>query len=356
MHIAIGYRWFETAAGNHIERALRELGHRVDYVGLPGSERMGYDGALAIDQIIDAMSEQPDLYLWVDPAGRYFPKGIENLDIPTACYLIDVHIGTWREQVASFFDSVFVAQKENVDRIREVVGHDQVYWLPLAAALDVHGQRDLPKIYDVGFVGNLSIAHRGTARARRLKLLTEQFKTNDFVRQYTPSEVGAVYSQSRIVFNTSLAGDVNMRVFEGSAAGALVVTDEIGNGLRELFDVGRELVTYTNDTDLIEQVRYYLMHEEQRKSIALAGQKRTVSEHTYMHRCKRILEIVSAPNVKRSAPMRNASAIECRTARWEVYTHLHMLDALFDEANAAGLNPGQKLCAVWPTLLRRLVR
>jgi hypothetical protein len=31
MHMAIGYRWFATAAGCHLDRALRALGHTVDY-------------------------------------------------------------------------------------------------------------------------------------------------------------------------------------------------------------------------------------------------------------------------------------------------------------------------------------
>ncbi|WP_376792588.1 glycosyltransferase [Thermoflexus sp.] len=356
MHIVLGYNWFPTAAGYHIERALQALGHVVTYVGLPSSHRAGYDTTVPIDEIIAALPEKPDLYLWVDPAGRYFPPGIERLPIPTACYLIDVHLGTWREQAARFFDAVFIAQKDYLERFRRVVGHDQVYWLPLAAAPDVHRDHQLPRIYDVGFVGNIALAHRKTPRARRLKRIAERFRTNDFYRAYTPEEVGRIYSQSRIVFNCSIAGDVSMRIFEGTACGALVLTDSVRNGLDELFEVGREIVVYQDDVDLLDKIAYYLAHDEEREAIARAGQQRTLREHTYLHRVQRMLSIVSAPGFQLFAPMRTASPKERWRARREVYIHLHMVDALLDEARAAGLGPVRRLWTVAPGLVRRLVR
>jgi len=305
---------------------------------------------------VAALPKPPDLYLWVDPAGRYFPKGIEDLPLPTACYLIDVHLGTWRRRVAQFFDIVFVAQKNYLEFYRRIVGHDQVYWLPLAAAPDVHRRLELPKIYDVGFVGNLSLAHQKTARARRLRLIASRFRTNDFYRQYTPEEVGQVYSQSHIVFNTSIAGDVNMRVFEGTAAGALVLTDSVGNGLGDLFEIGREIVVYRDDAELLEKIAYYLTHQEEREEIACAGYRRTHAQHTYAHRVRTVLEVTAVSALERLAPMRHASRNERTIARQEIYTHLHMVDALLDEARDLGYTPLRRAWVAWPVLARRLLR
>lgn len=357
MHIALGYRWFITAAGYHLERALQVLGHTVTYVGLPCAQRSGYDSSVPLPALLATLPQPPDLYLWIDPAGRYFPLGIEDLPIPTACYLIDVHLGTWRQQVAQFFDAVFIAQKDYLLAYRYAVGHDQVYWLPLAAALDVHYDHNLPRIYEVGFVGNLAIAHRRTARARRLKLLAERFSTNDFYRPYTPQEVGQVYSQSKIVFNTSIAGDVTMRVFEGTAAGALVITDAgVANGLDELFVPGQEIVTFRDDADLIEKVAYYLEHEDERMAIARAGQQRTLTEHSYTQRVAQMLTVVNAADFQRLAPQRVIEAKTRRLARQKIYTHLYMLDLLFDGLHMAGCGPLSRLWAAAPLLLRCLVR
>lgn len=354
MHIAIGYRYFATAAGFHIERALRELGHRVTYVGLGTPHHPGYAETTPVDQILASLDSPADCYLWIDPAGRYFPPGIEDAPIPTVGYLIDVHLGHWRPIAARFFDAVFVAQQDAVPPVRQAVGHDQIHWLPLAAASDVHRDHSLPRIYDVGFVGNISLAHRRTPRARRLRLLAERYRTNDFYRQYTPEEVGHVYSQSRIVVNTSIAGDVTMRIFEGTAAGALVLTDP-AQGLDELFELGREVVVYRDDEELLRLIDHFLAHEEERATIARAGQQRTLSEHTYAHRAQRIVDLIARPDFRLAAPMRTAPDEVRRAARRKVYTHLHMLDALLDQAKNAGYNPWQRLVHISPCLLRRLL-
>lgn len=355
MDIAIGYRWFPTAVGHHLERALRDLGHTVIYGGLPCNQRPGYDSTVSTRDIIAAMPQPPDLYLWIDPAGRYFPSGIEDLSIPTACYLVDVHLGTWRHQAARFFDAVFTAQRDYIDTFHSAVGHDQVYWLPLAAAPDVHRKLDLPKIYEVGFVGNIALAHRSTSRARRLRLIAKRFRTNDFYRQYTPEQVGQVYSQSRIVFNTSIAGDVTMRVFEGAACGAMVMTDSVANGLGELFEIGREIVTYTDDADLLRKIEFYLAHEDEREQIARAGHHRALAQHSYGHRAKTILDRVAEPTFRPVAPMRQAGQGERWAARRQVYTHLHMMDAILDETRNMGANPLARAWAVLPALVRRLI-
>ncbi len=355
MHIAIGYRWFLTSVGYHLERALRDLGHTTTYVGLPGSQRPGYDSTVPITEIVAALPQPPDLYLWIDPAGRYFPPGIQDLPISTACYLVDVHLGTWRQQAARFFDAVFIAQKDYVDAFRRAVGHEQVYWLPLAAAPDVHRQLDLPKIYDVGFVGNIARAHRSTPRARRLKLIAERFNMNDFYRTYTLEEVGRIYNQSRIVFNTSIAGDVTMRVFEGTACGALMLTDLVANGLNELFEIGQEIITYQDDVDLLDKIAYYLEHERDRAIIAQAGHQRAITQHTYAHRMKAALEIISATSFERAAPMRQAGREERFAIHRQVYIHLHMLDALLDQTLVAGYNPIRRAWVALPCLIRRLL-
>lgn len=354
MHIALGYRWFETSAGYHFERALQALGHTVTYVGLPAEPRSGYDHAVPLPAIIAALQPQPDLFVWIDPAGRYFPIGIEDLPIPTVCYLIDVHLGHWREQAARFFDAVFIAQRDYLYRFKQAVGHDQVHWLPLAAAPDVHYQHDRIRDLDAGFVGNIALAHQGTARARRLQLIAQHFKTNDFYRPYTPEEVGEVYSQSKIVFNTSIAGDVTMRVFEGTACGALVLTDSIANGLDQLFEIGKEIVVYQDDDDLLEKIAYYLAHAEERERVAHAGQQRTLTHHLYAHRAQQILSMIADETFRRAAPMRAADRAARVQARLNIYAHLHMLDAVFDATRAAGYHPIHRAWAALPCLIRRI--
>jgi hypothetical protein len=355
MHIALGYYHFSYALGIHFDQAFRDLGHTVTYVGIPSPERSGYSSEVPLTEILAHLSQRPDVYVWIDPAARYFPLGIEDLPIPTACYVVDVHLGHWRQAVARFFDAVFVAQQEYAAVYRQALGHSQVQWLPLAASSQVHYPRQLPRIYQVGFVGNILRSHQRTPRARRLTRIAAQFTTNDLKRRYTPEEVGQVYNQSQIVFNVCLNRDVNMRVFEATACGALLLTDANAAGLADLFNLGQEVVTYQNDEDLMEKLNYYLTHATEREAIAQAGRQRTQREHTYRLRAEQILASVTDSTFKRLAPMRTASQPERLKARLEVFTHMHMLDAIFDLTRSAGYSPLHRIWAAWPALIRRIL-
>jgi hypothetical protein len=355
MHIALGYSYFSATTGFHLERALRDLGHVVSYVGLPAGGRSGYSQGDSLPTLLAGLTPPVDQFWWVDSGGPYFPPGLEAAPVPTVGYLIDTHVGNWRPIAARFFDLVFCAQKDNVAAYRQAVGHSQVSWLPLAAAPDVHRRLDLPPKYDVGFVGHAGPAHRRSGRARRLKRLSERYRMNDIGRFYPPEMVAQVYSQSRLVFNLSLAGDVNMRVFEGSACGALVITDAIRNGLDELFDLDHEIVLYTSDDDLVDQIDYYLAHDEERACRAQAAYERTLAHHTYAHRAHTALAALAAPGFQRLAPMRSATPQERWQARRVVYTRLLMLEAISAGARAASRNPLRRARDVLPCLLRTLL-
>jgi hypothetical protein len=353
-NIAIGYWAFRHTLGTHYERALRELGHRVTYVGLPTPEHPGYDQRVPLNEILDSIHPSPEFYLWIDPAGPYFPSGIEQLSIPTACYLVDVHLGTWRTQVARFFDAVFIAQKRYLDTYRAIVQHPQLRWLPLAAPSELYTP-GLPRIYDVGFVGSMTRAHRNTPRAQRLHMIQQRYRTNDWTHGYSPAEMGDIYSQSRTVVNISINGDVNMRLFEGTMCGALMLTDSTTNGLEELYLPGQELVSYQDDADLTAKLDYFLSHEDERVRIALAGQQRANKDHTYLLRAQTIVNTLNGDGFQTCAPMRQAPDAERWAARREIYTHLHMLDAMLDEARARGESPIQRAYHILPCLARRIM-
>src|SRR5262252_2070073 len=79
----------------------------------------------------------------------------------------------------------------------------------------------------------------------------------------------------------------NMRLFEATGTGALLVTDWKKN-LHEMFELGKEAIAYRTPEECVEQVRYYLEHEEEREKIALAGQQRTLQEHTNYQRMQEL--------------------------------------------------------------------
>lgn len=83
----------------------------------------------------------------------------------------------------------------------------------------------------------------------------------------------------------------NMRLFEATGVGALLLTDA-GSNLGELFEVGREVVAYTGEDDLVEQALHYLAHEDERAAIARAGQERTLRDHAYPGRMRELAALL----------------------------------------------------------------
>lgn len=84
---------------------------------------------------------------------------------------------------------------------------------------------------------------------------------------------------------------LNMRHFEITAAGGFMLCYDQPE-LGELFEIGKECVVFHNEHDLLEKVRYYLSHPEERVAIAQTGQKRTLSQHLYSHRLEALLKII----------------------------------------------------------------
>jgi GT2 family glycosyltransferase/tetratricopeptide (TPR) repeat protein/2-polyprenyl-3-methyl-5-hydroxy-6-metoxy-1,4-benzoquinol methylase len=229
---------------------------------------------------------QFDLYLYIDDGLDYpFPADLR----PAAYWAIDTHLDFERARLrGGWVDLLFAAQKDGADRLR-MAGINSATWLPLACDPALHHPHEVPKEFDVCFVGNLFPG----SRAELLELLQRNF-SNTFVGQRYFDEMARIYSASRIVLNRSLKNDVNMRVFEGLACGSLLVTNDLSeNGQAELVRDGTHLATYRDDEELLDKLRYYLNHEPLREEIAANGRAEVVSHHTYVHRMRAILEKVA---------------------------------------------------------------
>jgi glycosyltransferase involved in cell wall biosynthesis len=170
---------------------------------------------------------------------------------------------------------------------------------------DAHHDR-----YDIACIGQQGRFH--TERVRLQQKLAERYRTY-FTSGLTREEMALVYAHSRIVFNKRIVfnegrhSGLNMRVFEGLASRALLVTDAGANGLTELFKPGEDLITYANEDDILQKTDYYLDHEDERQEIAQHGQAKVLASHTYRHRLEWLLQHVPS---QPAAPLRTASAAE----------------------------------------------
>jgi spore maturation protein CgeB len=101
--------------------------------------------------------------------------------------------------------------------------------------------------------------------------------------------------RSKLSFNSHIDISVNsasnMRLFEATGAGSCLVTDWKAN-LSQLFEPDTEVVTYKSAGECVEKVKWLLAHPEAGNAIALAGQRRTLRDHSYIQRRVRLDEII----------------------------------------------------------------
>jgi spore maturation protein CgeB len=104
-----------------------------------------------------------------------------------------------------------------------------------------------------------------------------------------------VLRRSRITVNhhINIAGSYanNLRLFEATGVGALLVTDWKEN-LQEMFEPRKEVIAYRNADGCVELIRDYLEHDSEREAIAARGQERTLREHTYQQRAQQLVDII----------------------------------------------------------------
>ncbi len=89
---------------------------------------------------------------------------------------------------------------------------------------------------------------------------------------------------------------LNMRHFEITAAGGFMLCYDQPE-LSDHFEVGKECVAFADESDLLEKIQYYLAHPAKREEIALAGQRRTLSQHLYSHRLQKMIDLANGHSV-----------------------------------------------------------
>ncbi len=108
------------------------------------------------------------------------------------------------------------------------------------------------------------------------------------------NELPIFYNACKINFNATslqMREAVNQRVFDVPACGAFLLTDH-QKAIEELFEVGKEVITYKEPEEIPELVRFYLRHDTEREKIATRARERILNEHTYVHRLQKVIDVM----------------------------------------------------------------
>lgn len=225
----------------------------------------------------DLISISSSLLVAQDPP---IPLGINKLDCPTVMKLSDSHHGFRPIQNILEYSLKVGCQyhwtiydRHHLHFYKEA-GLSNVFWMPGAININLSYkiQPSLHKEYDVIFCGKSDDYH--FYRKHLLEYLSSNSIKVARDRFTDIQMVYDAYSKSKIVFNCSLNGDLNLRVFETLMSGGFLLTDKLScnSGLTKLFNVGKHFDCYESEQELIEKVQMYLKNPEKALEIAIEGQ------------------------------------------------------------------------------------
>jgi hypothetical protein len=265
------------ARGHRVIIGLEVSRHRaaVTAKGVQSNADITFEDSIALPKLLERISgcsidrivlhdESRDLRIW----------DLEKALVPTLFYSIDCHIHSWHGIAAGLVDRAFFAQKDYAAQF--LSWNQNSEWLPLWAPSIPAESSDEQRSIRVCFRGNLDPA----ARPKRVKFFEQLAKRVPLDARAGPWE--EAYPRAQIVVNDNSAGDLNFRVFESLASGAMLVTARIQNGLGELFQEGVHYAGYEegNVEEAAAAIQRYLGNPEERMRIASAARKIVMAKHS----------------------------------------------------------------------------
>ncbi len=275
--------------------------------------------------------EKIDLFLWLGDPGLFTSSFLKRLrsECYTAFWTFDDPVNSEKivRPVAPFFHQSFTAtvnwsRQKKVTEVFKSWGSPSAHFIPIGVYQGKYKkvQQISPRRYDVIFVG--SVFQRRLLflfRLKRhfgermlifgkgwngegfswykkmiLKVLKWYYKVPK-IDSISDEELVDYYQNSKIGINTHMTegGPSAVRTYELPANGVMQICDS-EEGLKEIFRIGEEVVSYENDnaSDAIEKIEYYLADEEKRAEIAEAGMVRTMKEYMVWHSFEKIFQYV----------------------------------------------------------------
>lgn len=272
--------------------------------------------------------EQPDIVFFIPRTDQFIPEIIDKIGKHTITlgYLFD---DMWRIKYSRFwakhFNFITTSDVNGLRKFRDV-GFTNVIYSPFACNHDIYRKENLLKCYDVTFVGQYHPQREWYInRLKKSGVEVQVWGSGWPGEMLNIQEMINVFNQSRINLNLSNCISWDIRYFTTlsrplkstlrvwrQAARALTNSDiktveqvkgrhfEINacggfqlsyyvEGLERYYDIGEEIALFVSPEDLVEKIRYYLKHKDEREAIALRGYERTLRDHTMEQRLREII-------------------------------------------------------------------
>jgi spore maturation protein CgeB len=268
---------------------------------------------------------RPDLVMFSLYTDQFVPEIVDDLRkyTKTLCFF---HDDAWRVEFSRFwarhFDWFTTPDFHRAQEYHHLGYHNAIHF-PYACNPAIYKKLDLPKKYDVSFVG-LTAPYRKWL-IRKLKKAGINVYAAGWgwpVGHLAQEEMIRVINQSKINLNLSNSKSWDVRYllslissprglyswlhspknveqmkarpFEINGCGGFQLSHYV-DGLEHYYEIGQEIAVYLDVDDLISKVKYYLAHDDEREAIASTGYQRTLAEHIYAQRFQSIFARIGFP-------------------------------------------------------------
>jgi spore maturation protein CgeB len=302
--------------------ALEGMGHELhpfDFrarLNEVGRERMNRE------LVERAAALRPDLAFFFLFEDEIAPDTIRAIQSPTVNWFADDH---WRfdnftNEMAPAFDLAVTTDAASLPKYEAAGLTDKVLLSQWACNKYAYTRVTNEIEHDVTFVGQphgnrQEIIDRITAAGHPVECWgfgwpAGKLDHDGMVRVFSTSRVNLNLSNSSTPPNTlrvrvgRLLGrgpkgpqppQIKGRNFEVPGCGGFLLTENVPH-LDRYFELGKEVAVYDGPDDLVEQVGYWLEHDDERAAVADAGYRRVLEEHTYDHRFEEIFRALKLGN------------------------------------------------------------
>ncbi len=282
---------------------------------------------------------RPEIVFFGGGGGAFDRETMETITeksgAKTLLWISDDHwmFHKYSKHLAPFFHWLATTDADAIPKYYKL-GHKNVILSQWAFNNFSGGSFNLPKIYDVTFIG----AAHGNRKKIIGKIKKEgidikcwgsgwpggRVSEEDMLRIFSQSKINLNFTKSSGTFWKELAliflhrnydrsiginnprcwldnlkslppsiwsKQIKGRNFEIPGRGSFFLTEYV-NHLEDYYKIGEEIDCFNNPRELTAKIKYYLTHDQEREKIAKAGQERTLKDHTYEERFNQIFKII----------------------------------------------------------------
>jgi spore maturation protein CgeB len=298
-------------------QVLKNMGYQVDLYDFMGEIDEIGKKEMNKKLLKKVKQEEPKITIFSLYTDQFQPETINELRkyTKTFCFF---HDDTWRIDYSRFWAKQFdyFSTPDFYGEIKyKEIGLQNAIYFPFGCNENICTKLNIPKRYDVSFVGAWHPYREWLiSRVRKAGIKVEvkgyrwpngEIDQLGMVRTFNESKINLNLSNSsswdlRYLLSSPRAlinrirsrknvEQLKARIFEINACGAFQLSYFV-EGIANCYQIEKEIGIYEDVDNLIDKIKFYLEHEEQRESIACAGYKRTLNNHTYSERFKIIFK------------------------------------------------------------------